>query len=133
MSDSGAQPVAAQEAIEAFVDANDEQCSHFITSTFPSETALSDFARTSKRPWVTATWAQSLDGRIASLPGQPRLLISGQESMQMTFRYVRPPTSNSFKTARWIDYTCAAQIAPKARRHPDLSIHTRSRQFSAVR
>lgn len=38
------------------------------------------------RPWVTMTYAQSLDGRIAANEGDCRLMLSGQESMQMTFR-----------------------------------------------
>lgn len=65
-----------------FLDANDQLCSNLVNRAMPSFSATAD----SKFPFVTLTWAQSLDGRIAAHPGEPRLIISGKESMQMTFR-----------------------------------------------
>jgi hypothetical protein len=59
-------------------DALDLKCKAFASSLGVKMRAT--------RPWTTITYAQSLDGRIAANEGQPRLLLSGQESMQMTSR-----------------------------------------------
>lgn len=40
----------------------------------------------SERPWVTLTYAQSLDARIAGVGGK-QLILSGKESMLMTHWY----------------------------------------------
>jgi len=45
-----------------------------------------DKTTTLENPFITLTYAQTLDGRVASLPDQPRLLISGDESMEMTYK-----------------------------------------------
>jgi len=41
----------------------------------------------SHRPFVTLTYAQSLDGKIAGKEGK-QLQLSGKESREMTHRYV---------------------------------------------
>jgi 2,5-diamino-6-(ribosylamino)-4(3H)-pyrimidinone 5'-phosphate reductase len=50
--------------------------------------ALAGATTPSDRPLVTLTFAQTLDCKLASALGQPRLLISGRESMGVTFRCV---------------------------------------------
>lgn len=47
---------------------------------------LSNVSAPPERPFITLTWAQTLDFKLASAAGQPRLLISGTESMRITFR-----------------------------------------------
>jgi hypothetical protein len=68
-------PLASTEPV---LTAMDLQCKNFALSL--------GIQPRSNRPWTTVTYAQSLDGRIAANEGQPRLLLSGPESMQMTFR-----------------------------------------------
>lgn len=52
---------------------------------------LSNTDRPSDRPYVTLTFAQSLDAKIAAANGQ-QLILSGIESMVMTHWYVSKPT-----------------------------------------
>ncbi|KZV80399.1 bacterial bifunctional deaminase-reductase [Exidia glandulosa HHB12029] len=52
----------------------------FLHAVLPHPLQLSDGAR---RPWVTLTYAQSLDARIAGAGGK-QLILSGKESMLMT-------------------------------------------------
>ena len=49
----------------------------------------------SNRPYVTLTFAQSLDAKIAGANGQ-QLLLSGKESMVMTHWYVNKTTHEFF-------------------------------------
>lgn len=50
-------------------------------------THLSNPDHPSDRPYVTLTFAQSLDAKIAGVNGQ-QLILSGKESMVMTHWYV---------------------------------------------
>lgn len=55
---------------------------------FPSRivgqtTTTYDHANTAFRPYLTLTWAQSLDAKIAG-PRGARVILSGKESMEMT-------------------------------------------------
>lgn len=53
---------------------------------------LSNQNRLSNRPYVTLTFAQSLDAKIAGANGQ-QLILSGKESMVMTHWYVSKPNN----------------------------------------
>ena len=62
----------------------------FLQSVYPRHFLESDDEDTSepeRRPFVTLTYAQSLDAKIAGKAGK-QLLLSGKESMAMTHRYV---------------------------------------------
>ena len=56
----------------------------FLSSVLPD---FSTFTSTADRPFVTLTYAQSLDGKIAGKGGK-QLILSGKESMIMTHWYV---------------------------------------------
>lgn len=51
------------------------------------KTVLAHLSNPSNRPYVTLTFAQSLDAKIAGANGQ-QLILSGKESMVMTHWYV---------------------------------------------
>ena len=65
----------------------DDLCSFiediYPASYFPAATDPNPPAR--KRPFVTLTYAQSLDGKIAG-PGGKQIRLSGDESMRLTHR-----------------------------------------------
>ena len=56
---------------------------------------LSNSEHPSNRPYVTLTFAQSLDAKIAGANRQ-QLILSGKESMIMTHWYVSKPTHEYF-------------------------------------
>lgn len=57
------------------------RCQAFVAKMFTR-------SKSPSRPWVTVAYAQSMDGRIAAQEGQPRLILSGKESMLLTFQSV---------------------------------------------
>lgn len=62
----------------------------FLAALYPPE--MLDHQRDGParaRPFVTLTYAQSLDGRIAGVAGR-QIILSGLESMGLTHRYGRP-------------------------------------------
>lgn len=60
-----------------------EKVKSFLSPYYPKETILSN-----NRPFVTLTYAQSLDGKISGKGGK-QLRLSCEESMIMTHRYVK--------------------------------------------
>ena len=57
------------------------------TSSTIEQADLLAYAGSNQRPFVTLTYAQSLDGKIAGVDGQ-QLRLSGNQSMKMTHLYV---------------------------------------------
>ena len=60
----------------------DEQIAAFLSATYDNDESQASSAPSS-RPFVTLTYCQSLDARIAGVGGV-QLRLSGKESMAMT-------------------------------------------------
>lgn len=65
----------------------EEELTHSL-STFLSQIYPQDFTSLNlNRPFITLTYAQSIDGKIAGI-GNQQIMLSGKESMMLTHKYV---------------------------------------------
>jgi 2,5-diamino-6-(ribosylamino)-4(3H)-pyrimidinone 5'-phosphate reductase len=65
---------------QASFNAPQDEAEAFLRPLIPSKKPYSH------RPFVTLTYAQSLDGKISGKEGSGQLILSGKESKQMTHR-----------------------------------------------
>lgn len=56
---------------------------NFLSQIYPKEFSSLNL----NRPFITLTYAQSLDGKIAGI-GNQQIMLSGPESMKLTHKYV---------------------------------------------